>query len=132
MEIASKNGRETVTMSKKIPDFTDSQIWTVQSTLNERFKMDIDVQVIDSEIRLFPHDSELTPVPGLYWEYENCHFVIFKTGQHKYRRQFFFRVHQQFGTGVEEYNELEDCIVSLLHVQADHARNEQQASETAD
>lgn len=49
-------------MSKKIPDFTDSQIWTVQSTLAERFKEKIETQIIDSEIRLHPYDRELTPV----------------------------------------------------------------------
>jgi hypothetical protein len=49
-------------MSKKIPDFTDSQIWAAESTLAERFKKKIEVQVIDSEICLHPHDRELTPV----------------------------------------------------------------------
>jgi hypothetical protein len=53
-------------MSKKIPDFTDSQIWTVESTLAEHFKKKIEAQNIESEIRLHPHDRELTtPVSGL-------------------------------------------------------------------
>ena len=117
-------------MSKKIPDFTDSQIWTVESTLAERFKEKIETQIIDSEIRLYPHDRELTPVSGLYREAEDCHFVIFKTGQSKYRCQFFYRIHQQYGTGIEEYDEIEDCIISLLRVQADHTRNSQQKNES--
>ena len=50
-------------MSKKIPDFTDSQIWPVESTLTERFKAKVETQLIDSEIRLYPHDRELTPLP---------------------------------------------------------------------
>jgi hypothetical protein len=36
-------------MSKKTPDFTDSQIWTVENTLAERFKEKIEPQIIDSE-----------------------------------------------------------------------------------
>lgn len=81
-------------MSKKIPDFTDSQIWTVESTLAERSKEKVKTQIIDSEVRLYPHD----------------------------------RVHQQYGTGIERYDEIEDCIISLLRVQADHTRNKQQES----
>jgi hypothetical protein len=74
-------------MSKKIPDFTNSQIRTVDSSLAERFKKKIEVQSIDSEIRLHPM--------------------------------------------IEEYDEIEDCIISLLRVQADHARETQQESESA-
>jgi len=44
--------------------------------------------------------------------------------------QFFYRIHQQYGTGIEEYDEIEDCIISLLRVQADHTRNSQQESES--
>lgn len=60
-------------MSKKIPDFTDSQIWTVESTLVERFKEKIETQNID---------------------------------------------------------EIEDCIISPLRVQADHTSETQQESES--
>ncbi|WP_148103032.1 hypothetical protein [Sulfuriflexus mobilis] len=66
-------------MSKKIPDFTDSQIWTVESTLAARFKKKIETQIIDSENRLHPHDRELPPVTGLYCEANDGHFVIFQT-----------------------------------------------------
>jgi hypothetical protein len=49
----------------KIPDFTDSQIWTVESTLKERYpESPIELQQVDTEIRLSPHDRELTQVPG--------------------------------------------------------------------
>ncbi|MDT8405172.1 hypothetical protein [Sulfuriflexus sp.] len=63
-------------MRKKIPDFIDSQTWTVESTLKERFRENIQVQSFDSEICLPPHDRELPPVTGLYREAKNCHFVI--------------------------------------------------------
>ncbi len=50
--------------------------------------------------------------------------AIFKTGERKYRCQFFFRVHQQYGTGVFEYDDLAECTVSLLQAQADHVAQE--------
>jgi len=45
---------------------------------------------------------------------------VFKTGDHNYRSQFYYRVHQMFGTGIEEYDDLSECVVTLLQVQADH------------
>jgi hypothetical protein len=44
----------------------------------------------------------------------------FKAGNLNYRCQFFCRVHQQYGTGVNEYDDPTECIASLLQVQADH------------
>jgi len=97
-------------MSKKIPDFTASQTWTIESPFKERFK------------------ENMPPLSGLYRESENSHFVIFKSGQSKYRCPFFYPVHRQYGTGIEEYDEIKDCITSLPRVQFDYARNTQQES----
>lgn len=45
-------------MSKPIPDYTESQIWTVAVNLKERFRTDIDIQLIESEVRLSSHERE--------------------------------------------------------------------------
>ncbi len=108
----------------EIADITDSELWIIKTTLRERYGQDWEVQLADSEIRLSPSDRELTSCPILYWQADGCHFVVFKTGERRYRCQFFFRVHQQFGTGVHEYDDLTECLVSLLQVQADHAAKE--------
>jgi hypothetical protein len=104
-----------------IADFSESEMWIVQTTLAERYKETVDVQIADSELRLDPYSSELTPCPVAYWEKDGCHFVVFKTGDLSYRSQFYYRVHQMFGTGIEEYDDLSECMVTLLQVQADHA-----------
>jgi len=39
-------------MSKPIPDFTERQIWTVQESLKEHFRKNIDIQLIESEVRI--------------------------------------------------------------------------------
>jgi len=72
-------------------------------------------------VRLDPYSSELTECPVAYWEHEGCHFVVIKTGDQSYRCQFYYRVHQMFGTGIEQYDDLSECVVTLLQVQADHA-----------
>ncbi len=107
-----------------IPDITDNELWIVRTTLKERYRRDINLQLADSEIRLRPSDKELTECPVFYWEVQNCHFIIFKTGDRRYRSQFYYRLYQQMGTGIPEYDDLSECIVSLLQVQADHQMKE--------
>jgi hypothetical protein len=107
-----------------IPDVNDTERWTLTTTLRERYGRDIPYDVADAEIRLSPTDRELTWCPVMVWTADGCHFAIFKTGERRYRCQFFFRVHQQYGTGVFEYDDLAECAVSLLQAQADHLAQE--------
>ena len=102
-----------------IEDYTDSELWLIKSTLKERYGKDVDIQLADIELRLNPYATELTPCPAAYWEDEGCHFIVCKSGDSRYRCQFYYRVHQMYGTGVEEYDDLSECIVTLLQVQAD-------------
>lgn len=104
----------------KIPDFNDTERHVVETTVKERFGKPVEVLVADAEIRLFSDDRELTEVPVLYWQERDCQFVIFKVGDNRYRNQFFYSVKHQFGTGREEYDDIGDCVLTLLRVQADH------------
>ena len=108
----------------QVADITDNELWIIRSTLRERYGQEIDLQIADSEIRLRPSDRELTQVPVLFWEIDSCHFVIFKTGDRRYRCLFYYRLYQQNGTGVPEYDDLSECVVSLLQVQADYEAKE--------
>ncbi|HFD80546.1 MAG TPA: hypothetical protein ENK05_09185 [Gammaproteobacteria bacterium] len=108
----------------EIPDFTESELWLINSTLEERYGAPCEIQLAESELRLDRGKTELTPCPTVYWEAGDCHFVIAKTGDRRYRCQFFYRIHQMYGTGVEEYDDLTECVVTLLQVQADHQLSE--------
>jgi hypothetical protein len=103
-----------------IPDFSDSELWIINTSLQELFGVPIELQLAETEMRLDKGKTELMPCPTVYWEADNCHFVVVKTGDRKYRCQFFYRIHQMYGTGVDEYDDLTECVVSLLQVQADH------------
>jgi len=114
-----------------IPDFNDSELWTIQTTLKERFGTDKDVQLAETELRLDRHSSEMIPCPAAYWEHNNCHFVVAKTAAERYRCFFFYLVHQMYGTGISEYDNLTECVVTLLQVQADqHAKEQAEAEKT--
>ncbi|MGD8842580.1 MAG: hypothetical protein PVJ83_03810 [Gammaproteobacteria bacterium] len=114
-----------------IPDFSDSELWIIGSTLTERYGEAPEIQLAETEMRLDRGKTELVPCPTVYWEHGGCHFAVVKTADRKYRCQFFYRLYQMYGTGVEEYDDLTECIVSLLQVQADHHAREH-ADDTPD
>lgn len=111
-----------------IPDFNDTEIWSIKTTLKERFGENIEVELAETELRLNPHSPELSMCPAVFWNWDNCNFIMIKSGESRYRCQFFYRLHQMFGTGVEEYDDITECMVTLLQVQADHQAAEEQNS----
>jgi hypothetical protein len=104
----------------EITDFNKNELWIINDTLKQRYGKEIEVQFADSELRLNPHSTALSICPTLFWSDGTANFVIVKIGESKYKCQFFYRVYQQYGTGVEVYEDLTECIVSLLQVQADY------------
>ncbi len=108
----------------RVPDFSDNDLWIIKSTLQERYGEVPDIQLAETELRLDLSRTELTPCPAAYWEVDKCHFIIAKSGDNRFRCQFFYRVHQMFGTGREEYDDLAECVVTLLQVQADQQAKE--------
>lgn len=116
-------------MTDTIPDFNKNELWIITTTLEERYGEKVELQFADSEMRLNPHSTEMTPCPTLFWSHGDANFVIVKVAESRYRTQFFYRVHQQYGTGVEEYDDLTDCVVSVLQVQADFMAKQAEAAE---
>ncbi len=106
-------------MPQKIVPLTDTERWVVQQAVNERYGRAIEMQDVETEIRLHAEDRELTLCPGLYWKEHGCHFVLSKTGDSRYRSMFFYRVRDRFATGREEYDDVGDCVTTLLKMQAD-------------
>ncbi len=111
-------------MAAGMTDFTETELGIVESAVKERYGHAVPVEVADTELRMYPEDRELTTCPCLYWKARDCSFVIAKTGEGRFRSMFFYRVHQMFGTGREEYDDLGDCVLVLLRVQADHEKDQ--------
>jgi hypothetical protein len=112
-------------MARRIPEFTAREKNLVSQTLAERFGEAIPVQAIRSEIQLDLLEDALTLVPSLTWRHDVCHFVIFKTGDNRFRCQFYYADAEQFGTAKTEYDSLGDCAIDLLQVQAKHEEERQ-------
>jgi hypothetical protein len=107
-------------MATKPSDFTDSELKLVNQSIMERYGRVVPVQVADAEVQLDPEDEKLTDCPTLYWEERGAHFVVIKIGDSRYTGQFFYNEATQFGTGKPMFDNLGDCVVTLLQVQSDH------------
>jgi len=112
-------------MTQKPSDFTDSELKLVNQSLMERYGHAVSLQVADAELQLGGEDDPLSECPTLYWEERGAHFVIFKIGDSRYMTQFFYNEATQFGTGKSIFDNLGDCVITLLQVQSDHERQMQ-------
>ncbi|MCK5718858.1 MAG: hypothetical protein KAH84_02785 [Thiomargarita sp.] len=101
----------------KIADFNGSEIWAIRTTLKDRYGKSIELQLADSELKL-KKQSEPVWCPTVYWEVESVGFVVIKTDEDRYQCQFFYG-EDQYGTGIEEYDNIPECVTTLLQVQAD-------------
>ena len=114
-----------------IPDITDTEQWAVSTTLKERWpELSIELQLADVEIRMHPGDRELTDSPAVFWQVDEASFIIIKTGDRVYRAQFFYRGYQQYGSGAKDFDDINDCLVTMLQVHADREteRNKEQTT----
>lgn len=104
----------------EVQELTNAERWVVTNTLKERYGEEIPFDEVESEVRLYPGDRELTLCKGFFWEKDKCHFIVLKTGESKYRSQFFYRIHQQFNTGIDDFDDMGECVITLLQMQADY------------
>jgi hypothetical protein len=113
--------------SAAIPDFNSAERWVIESALKERYGHIVPIELADSELQLDPDAPVLATCPTVFWRERGCNFLIFKTGEDRYRSQFFYSDEEQYGTGRPEYKELAECVGVLLRLQADHERQRQGA-----
>lgn len=107
-----------------IPDFTDEEIRIVQDSINERYGREIELQLADAEIRPDPSARELIEVPALFRAGRDANFIIVEFDKNKYRSQFFYRDCQHYGTGRQTFDDIGNCAITTLQVQADHEARE--------
>ncbi|VAW91431.1 hypothetical protein MNBD_GAMMA23-2111 [hydrothermal vent metagenome] len=118
-----ENTPSTVLATKsmsKIPDYTPEELKAISDCLQERYGENVPFEQADIELRLSENDSQVTECPAVYWEKGGCHFIVAKTDEVQYFSQFFYGNREQFGTGKPFYNDLLDCVLTTLRVQADH------------
>ncbi|MDO8464547.1 MAG: hypothetical protein Q7S46_04735 [Gallionella sp.] len=105
-----------------ITDFTEAEYKRVSAILMERYGKLVQIQLADSELQLGINPAELSLCPTFYWSERGAHFVVCKVGGNRYRCQFFYSEAEQYGTGRDEYDNLDNAVLTLLQVQSDHER----------
>ena len=105
-------------------DYTSEQLNTVKQALTQRWPQEIELMLADVEIRCYPDDRELTPCPALTWSVDGYTFVIIKTSETQFKNVFYDSTGKQFGSGIEVYDDLHTCTITLMQVQADFMRKQ--------
>jgi len=105
----------------------------MRAMLAQRYRREVEIHLADSEVfidadaRRAADDGDVDDVatvtcPTVYWHARGANFVVVKTGARNFRTQFFYTPHEQFGTGIDEYHRLDECVAAALQTQADHER----------
>jgi len=103
-----------------ISEFTDSEWQLANQILLERYSRLVPLQTVEVELQLDPAAAQPTACPALYWNELGAEFIVAKVGDQRFRCQFFYSADEQFGTGKDVYDNLGDCMTTLLRLQADH------------
>jgi hypothetical protein len=111
--------------TKPIAEFSSAERWVIESALKERYGHFVQIELADSELKLDPDAPVLTDCPTVFWSERGCNFLIFKTGEDRYRSQFFYDDDEHYGTGRAEFDEIAECVGLLLKLQADHEKQRQ-------
>jgi hypothetical protein len=109
---------------KSIPEFTETELWVVRSTLKERYGQDIDIEIAEVEAQTGATVDTLAWCPALFWSVRGAQFVVIKIGEKRFRPIFFYHPQSQVGTGTDSYDEIGDCVIAVLQVEADHMRKQ--------
>ena len=110
-----------------IPNFTPADIEIVRQLIQQRYQETIEIQLANSELMLNPKCEQPVDCPTLFWYVHGANFAVIRSGLNRFRCQFFYTPHDQHGTGQKEYDSLEQCVTTLLQVQANHERNHDQS-----
>ena len=105
-----------------IPNFTPADIETVRQLVHQKYKETIEIQLADLGVMLNRKREERVDCPTMFWHVHGANFTVIRSGLNRFRCQFFYTPHNQYGTGRKEYDSLEQCVTTLLQVQANHER----------
>lgn len=108
--------------AQAIPEFDAAEHSLVARLLHERYGRAVETEDADTELALAPPSPALTSCPTLYWCERVAHFVVAKVGGGRFHAEFFYDDGRQFGTGIEHFDDLRRCVLTLLQVQADEER----------
>ena len=109
------------------PKFHPSRHRNGAAACSSEIRGGIEIQLTNSELMLNSKGEQQVDYPTLFWHVHGANFAVIRSGLNRFRCQFFYTPHDQHGTGRKEYDSLEQCVTTLLQVQANHERNHDQS-----
>lgn len=106
-------------MLRPIKPFSARERNLVSQTLLERYGHAMPFQPVDAELQLNLLKEEFAMCPSIMWKESGANFIVFKTGDERFRCLFYYNEATLFGTGKDEFDNLGDCVVTLLQVHTD-------------
>lgn len=106
-------------MPRPIKPFSARERNLVSQTLLERYGHAMPFQPVDAELQLNLLKEEFAMCPSIMWKESGANFIVFKTGDERFRCLFYYNEATLFGTGKDEFDNLGDCVVTLLQVHTD-------------
>ena len=121
VEYRSEARATETTTTAAVTEFSDEEIHSIRWGLDFRWRgQDIELHLADIEADLSEGVSAPLEYPAVFWRAADCNFVLFKTGNRRYRGKFFYEPGQQHGTRLAEFDDVKECLIALLQTQADH------------
>lgn len=98
-------------------DFSPTEMDIIKAATSQRWA-EVDLHLADIEITRTALDEKTMLCPAVVWETADCTFVIVKVEAFVYKSVFYYLGTKQIDTGVNEYNDLKDCVLTLMKVQS--------------
>jgi hypothetical protein len=104
------------------PEFTPDEVDLIAALLEQRYVVPVALESAESELVLEGSGPEPTLCPSVYWTARGAHFVVCKLAEARFRGRYFYDDDELRGTGREDYDSLQHCVLALLRVQSDDER----------
>ena len=104
-----------------IADFDSDEMAIIQTVVDTRYRCPIPLNLADVEVQLEPSNPARQNCAAVHWLENDANFIVIKTGNERYRGQFFYSPSEIFPAERDEYKQPAECIHSLLKIEANHA-----------
>ena len=100
-------------------EYTDQELASVQATLGERYKQDVEIRLADCEAQSDNDSQDRVERPALFWHAMDCNFVVVKLADHQFQGFFFYQSDEHFSNAQQTYADPVNCAIALMQFQAD-------------
>ncbi len=102
-------------------DYTNEEVTAIRTVLNQRYKQEIETFLADCEVQADPEKDDLIERPAIFWQAQNCNFVVIKIAVDRFEGHYFYRPDEQIASSQQSYTNAVNCTIALLQNQADDA-----------